>query len=765
MKLKKYILYLFYLFVTSLLMGTPAYAVQLDKIGHSALPGNKVQINLIFSGIAPEPLSFSTDNPSKIVLDFLSASLNLKKRFQVIGVGAVQSVNTVETTDRTRVVLNLVSSVPYDIKVQGNTVSITSENFTGQVNQLAGSGADDPIVKASLPSKTLANDIYPEYDDITVDSYVAPRTNTTNLTPQNTVQPSTTSQQPPYSRPTVRQSYLPKGPHISQVDFRRSESQSGLVMITLSNPNIVVDMREEGDDIVIDFLDADLPDKLDRRLDVIDFATPVTHIDTLKRGNNVRVKISALGEYEHLAYQTENTYVIEIKELTPEEKAEKQKVQPTYTGQKVTFSFQKIDVRAALLLLTELPGVNLNLVASEKVQGNVTLRLKNVPWDQALDIILEANGLGMKKVGNVVMVDKREDIAAREKKELEDQQQIKQLEPLRTEYIQINYAKAGDFEALLKSRSGSESSHSFLSARGNVSIDERTNTLILQDTSERLSEIRELLAALDTPVRQVLIESRVVIAEDNFRRALGVRFGYSANQDLGNGDGIVVGGKVGGNTEFSNGTAFTSDNTLIGGGEGENFIVSLPETLGSGNTAALGLAIGKIGSYLLNLELSALQQEGRGEIVASPRVITANQKTATIYQGQQRSYQATAGIGAIAQVQFKDAYLKLEVTPQITPDDRVIMELSVSKDDFLPATGGGEPPISKRQVQTQVLVDNGETVVLGGVYEQNSTNSVDRIPFLSDIPVVGNLFKRRSRSDIKSELLIFVTPKILKEAN
>lgn len=753
MKLKKYLLYLL---ITSFVLSANAYALQLEQIGHSTLPGNKVQVHLTFSGPAPQPLSFSTDNPAKIVLDFLGVSLQLKKRFKVIGIGAVQGVNAVETPDRARVVLNLVSSVPYDIKVNGNKVLITSDNFSGQISQLTGSSTD-PIVKASLPSEPRMDEFEPrmdEFNDSRVDTYVAPRN---VVAPQNTTQPSYTP------RPT-RQSYMPSGPHISQVDFRRSEDKSGLIMITLSDPNIVVDMRESGEEIIVDFLDAELPDKLDRRLDVIDFATPVSFIDTMKRGNNIRVSIAVSGDYEHLAYQTENTYVVEVKQLTPEEKKEKRKVEPNYTGQKVTFSFQKIDVRAALLLLTELPGVNLNLVASEQVQGDVTLRLKNVPWDQALDIILEANGLGMKKVGNVVMVDKKELIAEREQRELEDQQKIKRLEPLRTEYIQINYAKAEDFEELLKTRGGGEDSRSFLSSRGNVSIDERTNTLILQDTAERLAEIRELLAALDTPVRQVLIESRVVIAEDTFSKALGVRFGYSGNQDLGNGDGIVVGGKVGGNTTFSDGTAFTSDNTNLGGGAGENFIVSLPETLGSGNTAALGLAIGKIGSYLLNLELSALQQEGRGEIIASPRVITANQKTAIIYQGQQRSYQAAAGIGAIAQVQFKDAFLQLKVKPQITPDDRVIMELEVSKDDFLPATGGGEPPISKRQVQTEVLVDNGETVVLGGVYEQNSTNTIDRVPFLGDIPIVGNLFKRRSRSDTKSELLIFVTPKILKEA-
>ncbi len=752
---------LFYLLLLQL-FSTVVYAVQLDKISHSSLPGNKVQVSLLFTGNPPEPLTFSTDNPAKIILDFLGTSLNLKKRFQVIGIGAVQGVSAVETPDRTRVVVNLVSAVPYEIRRQGNRISITSDNFSTQVSQLTGS-SNDPIVKASLPSIEVDSD-YGAPNNRAPNSYAPPDSASRHDTVPNDNHVVPRNLAPQTAPHITRQTYMPRGPHISKVDFRRSEDRAGLIMITLSDPNIVVDMREEGKEIIIDFLDTDLPDKLDRRLDVIDFATPVSFIDTIKRGNNVRVGIATNGEYEYLAYQTENTYIIEIKELTPEEKERKQKTEPNYTGQKVTFSFQKIDVRAALLLLTELPGVNLNLVASEAVKGDVTLRLKNVPWDQALDIILEANGLGIKKVGNVIMVDKKDLIAKREKQELEDQQAIKKLEPLRTEYIQINYAKAEDFEELLKTQTSNEGGHSFLSSRGNVSIDERTNTLILQDTVERLAEIRELLAALDTPVRQVLIESRIVIAEDTFSKALGVRFGYSGNQDLGNGDGIVIGGKVAGNTEFSSGTSFTADNTLTSQGQGENFIVSLPETLGSGNSAALGLAIGKIGSYLLNLELSALQQEGRGEIVASPRVITANQKAATIYQGQQRAFQAAAGIGAVAQVQFKDAFLQLTVTPQITPDDRVIMNLEVTKDDFLPATGG-EPPISRRQVKTEVLVDNGETVVLGGVYEQNSTNTIERVPFLSSIPIVGNLFKRRSRSDAKSELLIFVTPKILKEAS
>jgi type IV pilus assembly protein PilQ len=711
-----------------------AQAAQLEGISHSSLPGNKVQVRLSFSAPVGEPVSFVTDNPARIVLDFMNSGLNLRQRNHIVGLGALQSVSVVETQQRLRVVLNLVNSADYLLQTSENNIILTLDNLSNQIS--APQRDTNPILKASLPT-----------------------------TSQSAVVPVISSALSNPTPPTPSRAYAILGPHIAKIDFRRSDDRAGLVMITLSDPEIMSDMRTEGRDIIVDFVDAALPEKLDRRLDVIDFATPVTHVDTQVHANNVRVRITTVGEYEHLAYQTGNTYVIEIKELSQEEKAEKQKTEPVYTGQKVSFSFQEISVRAALLLLTELPGVNLNLVASESVKGNITLRLRNVPWDQALDIILESNGLGMRRLGNVIMVDDREKLNERERKELEAQQEIQRLEPLRTEYIQVNYAKAEDFETLLKSKSSSEKGHSFLSDRGNVSIDTRTNTLVIQDTAQRLAEIRQLLGTLDSPVRQVLIESRVVIAEDTFGRSLGVRFGYSGNQRIGSEHGVVVGGKVAGNTTFSQGTSFTGDNTLTTeGGQGENFIVSLPETIGIASNAALGLAIGKIGSYLLNLELSALQQEGRGEIIASPRVITANQKKATIYQGQERAFRAAAGVGATADVQFKEAVLKLEVTPQITPDDRVIMELLVEKDDFLPVAGG-EPPISKRAVETNVLVDNGETVVLGGVYERNQTNSIERVPFFSDIPVLGNLFKRRSRTDAKSELLIFVTPKILTDAS
>lgn len=684
----------------------------LEKIGYSSLPGNRVQVNLDFSTIPAQPTNFFTDNPARIVLDFPATGLALNKRSQAIGIGAVQGVNAVETTDRTRVVLELVQMTPFNIEVIGNRVIVSVEGITAK--QTASTSTEDPLSNSNI--QALA------------------------------------------AEPTP--TFIPSGKQIENIDFRRTDKGAGRVEITLSDPNILVDMVEKGNDIILNFTDASLPEKLDRRLDVVDFATPVSFIDTSAQGNDVQMAITAEGNYEHLAYQSDNVYVVEVKEIEEEaQTTQLTKVAPKYEGQKVSFNFQNIDVRAALLLLTDLPGVNLNMVTSDQVHGNMTLRLKNVPWDQALDIILEAQGLGKREAGNVLMIDLKENIAAREKKELEALRDIKELEPIQTEFIQINYAKAKDLADLLSKQTTGDKFQTFLSDRGAVSVDERTNHLILQDTASKLAEIRQLITALDTPVQQVLIESRIVIATDDFSKSLGVKFGASGNQDLGDGYGAVVGGKVAGDTTFSGGTAFT-------GGQGttgvENFLLSLPATSDAGTPAAVGLAIGKIGTYLLQLELSALQTEGRGEIISSPRVITGNQKEAVITQGTQIPYQDSAGVGTTASVQFKDATLELKVTPQITPDERIIMDLNVKKD----APGqsiNGNVSIDKREVKTTVLVDNGETVVLGGVYEQTSLNTIHRVPFFSDLPLVGNLFKYRANSDKKSELLIFVTPKILKE--
>ncbi|MFO1436210.1 MAG: type IV pilus secretin PilQ family protein [Gammaproteobacteria bacterium] len=477
-------------------------------------------------------------------------------------------------------------------------------------------------------------------------------------------------------------------------------------------------------------------------------------VDTQRRGNGARMVITPTGKtlYDHLAYQTDNLFTVELKPLTREEEEKAKKEKMGYTGEKLSLNFQNIEVRAVLQLLADFTG--LNIVAADTVTGNVTLRLKNVPWDQALDIILKSKGLAMRQNGNVVMVAPAEEIATREKLELEAQKQLRELAPLRTEFVQINYAKASQIAELLKSEG-----KNILSERGNVSVDERTNTLLVQETAEKIEEIRKLVATLDIPVRQVLIESRIVIANENFSRDLGVRFGYSKSSNTNGGldpnnTEYVIGGKKAGDVNYSGTTAFHTNGL-------ENYIVNLPAASPAG---ALELAVGKIGSYLLQLELSALQSEGKGEVISSPRVITANQKEATIEQGADIPYQEATSSGATS-VQFKKAVLSLKVTPQITPDERIIMDLKVNKDvpDFANLVNG-VPPINTQNVSTQVLVDNGETVVLGGVYNTQNTDNATRVPFFSDIPYLGWMFKNTVKTDRKDELLIFVTPKIIKDA-
>ena len=695
---------------------------QLEKIDFSTMPGNRVQIQLVFANSNITHRNFSTDNPARIVLDFPNITLGLTKRSNTIGIGVVQNTNAVETQDRTRIVLSLVRMVPFDIVVENKQVSGSIENISPQGNSKSNNLlGDSPI----------------------------------SITPSNKILPNTTQLQPTHVK---QKPFVLLGNHIQDINFHRTQEGAGQVAITLSNPNIIVnvDMEHEINNISVKIPNTKLPRKLDRRLDVMDFATSISFVDTSTKGNNVFMNISVRGNYEYHAYQTANVYMIEVKEKVQIKQEQLKIEERKYDGQLVSFNFQDINVRAALSLLFDLPGVNLNMVAGEEVKGHVTLRLKNIPWDQALDIILEARGLGMRRIGNVVMIDLKKNIDDRKQRELASQQKIKELEPLYTEFIIINYAKATDIVGLLKT--GGQ--HSFLSNRGSVSMDERTNTVIIQDTAAKIKEIRNLISSLDTPVRQVLIESRIVVANSSFGKELGVKFGYSANEDLGHGNGIVLGGKLGGDTTFSSGTGFTSGNSPTGEGVGENLLISLPA---SAPTAALGLAVGKIGSYLLQLELSAMQSEGNGEIVSSPRVITGNQQEATITQGTEIPYYQSAGIGAVAQVQFKQAVLELKVTPQITPDDRISMTLQIKKDSP-GAEMGGEISIEKREIKTNVLVDNGETVVLGGVYERNERNSMRRIPFFSDLPLIGALFRHKSRSTAKSELLIFVTPKILKEA-
>lgn len=679
---------------TSLLLaGTSALAGSLDNINFSSLPGDRVQIKMTLSEpVNGEPLSFTIDNPARIAIDLPATTINLAEQSQTIGVGSAESVTAVEAEDRTRVVVNMAQLVPYEIAADGNNITITLD---------------------SVPATLAAESV-----------------------PDATTMPGDAS-----------------GASITDIDFRRGPNGEGQVIIDLSAPDIGINITEQGEDIIVDFADTRLPEELDRKLDVGDFATPAREIDTYPQGNGTRMVIKPTGLYEHLAYQSDNVFTIELRELTRDEEEALKKAKFGYTGERLSLNFQNIEVRAVLQLIADF--TEKNLVASDTVGGNVTLRLKNVPWDQALDIILKARGLGKRDIGNVMMVAPQEEIAAREKLELESQQQILELAPLRTEFMQVNYAKADDIATMIK-----DEANNMLSERGNVTVDQRTNTLLIQDTGEKLSEIRNVIEALDVPVKQVLIESRIVVANEDFAKDLGVRFGYSHTGNIGS-RALDANGRSGFVSEFGGGqpgditypgtTTFNTDGN-------ENYIVDLAAAGAAGN---FKYAVGKIGSYFLQLELTALQAEGRGEVISAPRVITANQREAVIESGTEVPYLEASSSGATS-VSFKKAVLSLKVTPQITPDDRIIMDLAVNQDS-VGQVFSGIPSIDTNELTTQVLVDNGETVVLGGIYESNNRDDKTSVPFFGELPYVGRLFKRTQTNVAKQELLVFVTPKIIKE--
>ncbi len=669
-----------------------AQGATLDDVEYAALPGNRVQIELTLSQPVEEPLSFAVDNPARIALDFRGVGLNLEQRSESINVGMARSVTAVEASGRTRVVLNLVKLVPYELDVQGNKVRLT----------LQGAGVTGSAAFAADEAEAAAGG----------------------------------------------------AGSVQNVDFRRGENGEGRVIVTLSDPSVVVDTRQEGDKVVVEFLNAALPAELQRRLDVIDFATPVRTVDTKQEGRNVRMVIDAGGIYEYLAYQSDDLFTLDVKPLTEDEQEELQKDKFGFTGERLSLNFQNIEVRAVLQLIADFTG--LNLVASDTVGGNVTLRLKNVPWDQAMDIILKTKGLAMRQDGNVILVAPSEELAAREKLELEAQRQIEELAPLRSEFIQVNYAKADAISSLLKSEGST-----LLTDRGNVSVDQRTNTLLVRDTGQAIDGIRALVARLDVPVRQVLIESRIVVADDSFNRELGVKFGLSRNQGVGNGSRrLGLGGKLEGDTEFTDPRTGETGNVAFNTDGREDFMVSLPIADPAGS---FGLALVGIPNFLLQLELQAMQREGRGEVLSNPRVITSNQKEALIEQGTEIPFQEASSSGATS-TSFKKAVLSLRVTPQITPDDRVLMDLQVNQDEVGEESSAGVPAVNTRSVTTQVLVDNGDTVVLGGIFEQIKRQDEEKVPFFGNLPWVGFLFRTNDIRDERRELLIFVTPKILKES-
>ncbi len=686
---------------------------RLQDIQIRSLPGQRVELRLIMSDAAPEPLAFTIDSPARIALDLPNTTLGLSQRRRDVNIGPLDTVLTAEANGRTRVVLNLDTMVAYEMRRSGNTVIVTLGDGGGY------SAAETQF--ASTSSSTSAS----------------------------------------YATSANR--------GISSVDFRRTRDGGGRVVVTLTDPSTPVDIRQEGGRVVAIFKDTSLPAELMRRLDVMDFATPVTTVDTLRTNLDTRIVISAEGKYEQLAYQSDSEFTIEINPAPESETDQSSLFSETkeYEGQRLTLNFQDIETRAVLQLLAETSGKN--IVVSDTVQGNVTLRLRNVPWDQALDIVMTTKGLDMRQNGNVIIVAPAEEIAARETADLEAKLAINELEPMYSEFLQVNYAKAEDLAALINS-----GDNSMLSDRGSIAVDDRTNTLLIQDTAERLQDVRRMVRALDIPIKQVLIESRIVVVNDDFSRDLGVRLGVTGADwngsntttlisATGTGTDTMVNSAIANITDPANLTGSPFPITVPSLGNRYNVNAPIENPAGRFSLAVLGT------DYLVDLELTALEAEGRGEIVSTPRVITANQKEARIEQGVEIPYQQSASSGATT-IQFKKAVLSLVVTPQITPDNNIIMDLKVHKDSVgqiisTGGLGGTVPSIDTRLVETQVLVSDGQTVVLGGIYETERRETIKKVPLLGDIPVVGYFFKSTQFENNKAELLIFVTPRILEEGS
>jgi type IV pilus assembly protein PilQ len=694
-----------------------APANKLESISVNPLPGQRLELALQLSGPAPQPLTFTIDNPARISLDLPGTALALPSRRIDVRKSGLDTILAAEGAGRARLVLNLDRMVPYETRVDGNRILVTLGEAPRGAAPAAAAAAASP---SSAPARTAA-------------------ANSSRA--------------------------------IKSLDFRRGADGTGRVVVKLTDPRTPINVHQQGSQVIVEFAGADLPADQQRRFDVADFGTPVTTFDAVRAGSGTRLVINATGEFEQLAYQADDQYVIEIQ---PQRVAKTQVEldKPVYTGERINLNFQDIEARSVLNLLGDASGQN--IVVTDTVTGSVTLRLQNVPWDQALDIVLRLKGLDKRHDGNVIIVAPAEELAAREKQSLASRKDIEELAPLRTEYLQVNYAKASDISALVQAtagRTGGGGKNSMLSARGSVSVDERTNTLLIQDTAESINNVRQLVATLDIPVRQVLIEARVVVVSESFSRDLGVRAGVTATRNNGNNGLYSTSGTAAGtDTMLSSalanlaGTSATPYPVSVstGANAGNRYNVNLPVANPAGSLALMVLG----SDYIVDLELSAAQSEGRGEVISSPRVITANQKEAVISQGQEIPYQQSASSGA-ATIQFKKAVLSLRVTPLITPDNKLILDLNVTKDSVgkVIVTSGGVnvPSIDTSEISTSVVVADGQTVVLGGILQTERRDSEKKVPYLGDVPVLGHLFKTTGKVNNKDELLIFVTPKILRE--
>jgi type IV pilus assembly protein PilQ len=707
-----------------LLLAAPLALAQarnaVESVNFSSTQGGKIIVKVGLKEPLPAvPQGFAVTNPPRIAID-LPDTTNALGRNQIdAGEGELKSISVVQTANRTRLVMNLTRNLSYTQSLDGKQLVVTIDG-----TQAAAATAAPVATGPSASGTTFAE--------------ATPATGTR------------------YS--------------LRDVDFRRGNSGEGRVVVDLSSANVGIDIRAQGRQILVDFLNTNVPRNLVRRLDVGDFATPVRFVDTFEQGSNARMVIDPRGTlWEYSAYQTDTQFIVEVKPIKEDPNKLVQGSTPGYSGEKLSLNFQNVEVRAVLQVIADFTG--LNIVTSDTVGGNLTLRLKDVPWDQALDIILQAKGLSKRKSGNVVLIAPTDELAAKEKLALEANAAISDLEPVRTESFALSYARAEDVTKLL-----ADKDQKILSKRGSARFDDRTNTVFVQDTGGRLEEVRRLVQQLDVPVRQVLIEARIVIADDRWSRQLGTRFGTqtafnNSNRNFGLSGSLTDTSNALQNNPVSRGSASLVAPSNVGfvgispsGGQPEQLMVNLPVT---GAAGSLALSILNLGSgNLVNMEISALEADNRGKVVSSPRVITADKKKAFISQGTEIPYLTASASGATT-ITFKPAVLELAVTPRITPDDRIIMDLEVKKDTVGAVIGtstGTVPSIDTKKVNTQVLVDNGDTVVLGGIFEQETRTTTNKVPFLGDLPLLGNLFKRTTRQDDKTELLIFVTPRIVKES-
>ncbi|MDO9393737.1 MAG: type IV pilus secretin PilQ [Methylotenera sp.] len=682
-----------------------ALSNKIESVDFSTLPGGRVAVHIkTTSPLANAPAGFTLNSPARIALDFPGVANGLAKNIIQVDQGSLKSIMLAQAKERTRMVLNLSKNVGYSSTVKGNEVTIML-----QANEVSANvGVETKFAEAAIGQQQYS---------------------------------------------------------INNVDFARGKNGEGRIIVDLSNASAGINIKQTGKTIVVDFINTDVPANLQRRLNVTNFNTPVIYVDTMKQGKNGRMIIEPKGNWEQSAYQADKKFIIDVRQVIEDPNKLVRGAKPGYAGEKLSLNFQNIEVRSVLQVIADFTG--LNIITSDTVTGNLTLRLKDVPWDQALDIIVQSKGLSMRKTGNVILIAPAEEVAAKEKQMLEASLQIDDLEPVRTEVFTLKYMKAESLKNIL-----SDPKQKILSKRGSAVLDPRTNTVFVQDTSKYLEQVQAIINKVDIAVKQVMIESRLVIADDKYSKALGARFGVTQTGTPGRA-ASTISGTLGNRPTASTATTLTqgthngSIQTALTGGAVTTSSDGLPDlasnlpvanAFGSFAYSLFHLPAG----LLLNFELTAMEADGRGKVVSSPRVTTANQHKAKIAQGTEIPYLEASSSGA-ATVSFKPAVLSLEVTPQITPDDKIIMQLDVKK-DRVGQVFNGVPSIETQNINTLVLVGNGETAVLGGIFEQTERNDVEKVPFFGDLPIMGNLFKRKTTLNNKTELLIFITPKIMNDS-